>query len=129
MYNIVHDDRGLVDFITTIGPPFPRHTASHAHTRAHPVSPSPPPQQPDLKQRPGSGLDSGHSDDGMELGHGDNGMESGHSNTGERDGGGEAESDQEPVVRVFLRGHEGVRADRPFSVDPAQMVCIMYMYM
>ena len=94
MYNILQEDSGVVDVITTIGSPFPTHTPSRSPPRP-PVS--------SLQRCSGGGVDSGRGDsDGESNSH--SRLESG------------------PVVRVFLRAHEGVQADKPFSVQPTQMV-------
>ena len=97
-YNILQEDGDLVDVITTIGPPFPKHTPS----------PSPPHPHISSTQRcSGGGVD-------PKFGDSD---ENSNSHAG-------LESD--PVVRVFLRAHEGVKADKPFSVQPTQMVWQSY---
>ena len=93
-YNILQEDSGLVDVITTIGSPFPKHTSSHP--------PPHPPVYPTQRCIDG-GVDPEHGySDGNSSSY--SGLES------------------DPVVRVFLRAHEGVQADKPFAVQPTQMV-------
>lgn len=100
VFNIVQEDSDVVDLITTIGPAFPKYSPSH-----HPA-PSPPSI---VDQRPCDGV----RDSGLEPGHGDT-SESVREEFG---------LDSDPVVHVVLRGHEGVQANRPFTVHPTQMVC------
>ena len=124
------DDGGqLVDLISTIGTPFPRHTSSHSPphhiTASHPHNSHTPLTGLGLTSNVGGGTEPGHSRDGIESGQSGDGMESGQCGDEMEPGqnGDEVEDElEDPVVHVFLRGHEGVRADTPFSVHPTQMV-------
>ena len=112
MFAVLEEDSDqVVDFITTIGTPLPRITPSHSpHT-------SPPSQhRPRMESKQG-GMESGQG--GMVSGRG--GMEPGQGSGGV---GEEVQCvlESDPVVRVFLRGHEGVRVDHPFTVHQTQMV-------
>ena len=110
MFNILQEDSDVVDLITTIGPPFPKHTHSPSH-----LAPSPP--SIDMDQRPCGGVESRHGDSGLELVHDD--RSEGVSNDEE------IGLDSDPVVHVVLRGHEGVPAAKPFTIQPVQMVCCL----
>lgn len=131
VFTALQGDNGgqLVDLISTIGTPFPRHASSHSSphhiTASHPHNSHTPLTGLGLTSNVGGGTEPGHSQDGMESGQSRDGMESGQCEDKMEPGqnGDEAEGElEDPVVRVFLRGHEGVRADRPFSVHPTQMV-------
>ena len=116
MYNILQEDDSLVDMITTIGHPFPRvphQSPPPPHTVHSALS-------PDEKLRSRCGLDPGHGGNGMEPGH------SSTSEGGDVEYGSKPDVESSPIVRVFLRGHEGILANKPFSVHPTQMVCILY---
>lgn len=107
VFNILQEDSDVVDLITTIGPPFPKNT----HSPSHPA-PSPPSiDTSTVDQRPCGGVESRHNDSGHD------GSSKGVSIDEE------IELDSDPVVHVVLRGHEGVRAMKPFTIHPIQMVC------
>lgn len=115
MYNMLEEDRNVVDLITTIGPSFPRQSAPHSPSRP-------------LNSTPSSRMRQVISGCGMVSAHSGDGMEPGHATTSDCVGGDtecDSNTDMElsPIVRVFLRGHEGVPASKPFSVHPTQMVC------
>lgn len=116
VYNILQEDSDVVDLITTIGPPFPRHTPTHSP--AHPV---PSTNTSSMDQRPGDGMESGHSGDGVELGCGD----SSGGVSGEVECDSQSGLESVPMVRVVLRAHEGVRANKLFTIHPTQMVGIL----
>ena len=130
MFRVPREDKSgqLVDLITTIGTPFPRHTPSspphHHHvTPSHPhLHHKKPPAMPGLTPEPEPGRDgteTGLSGDGTESGEGSERVEPRQRS---EDGSQSSQGLDGPVVRVFLRGHEGVPADRPFSIHPTQMV-------
>lgn len=68
-----------------------------------------------MDQRPCGGVESGHGDSGLELVH-DDSIKCVSNDE-------EIGLDSEPVVHVVLRGHEGVPAAKPFTIQPLQMVC------
>ena len=122
VFNVLQEDSGqLVDCITTIGTPFPRHTPSHSPP--HPITAPPPHDSQPSHSGPiprAAGLipDSEHGTDGTESGQSRGGMEPSNGGVGVS----QSVLESGPVVRVFLRSHEGVRADGPFCVHPVQMV-------
>ena len=131
VYNIPEDkDDNVIDVITTVGPHFPNHT--HSHT----TNTSPHVNERSKHNNANAGMESGRSSTtvGMEPGQSDasGGMEQGHSDAsggmepGHSDASGGMEpghsTNDDPIVCVFLRGHEGTRANKPFNINPTQMV-------
>ena len=111
VFNILEEESTLVDVVSTIGPHFPRHTPSPPHL----VSSSPPHSDKDSSS---GGQGWGGSSARVEPGH--------NSTTSDAREGEECDShsvmEPDPVVCVFLRPHEGTRANKPFTLNPTQMV-------
>lgn len=105
MYNILEEDNNVIDVITTIGPHFPNHTHSLTNTSPHSHV-----DEKSEHSNTSGGMEPGQSDAsvGTEPGHSDKSIDDGDS-----------------VVRVFLRGHEGTPANKPFSIHPTQMVNVI----
>lgn len=115
------DSSQLVDLIIAIGSQFPKQKNSSPSLLPNGSSRSlPPPSQPEdlallahsLSQ---DGTESTLSDELNEQGQRDNEVAADLQTDLELD---------KPIVRVFLRRHEGVQASVPFTVHPTQMVII-----
>ena len=95
MFNILQEDNQLVDLISYIGEPFPREVGG-------------------ATLHPRQSLDSLDSSVFQQSGH-----------TGVPEGSDISDDDiskEGPLVRVFLRPHEGVCSNEPFDIHPRQMV-------